>query len=206
MVKKIFHTIWYGFDEKKNYNEIHNTIKYIYEIDQLSIKKHEYVYSSNYHVEINLLHYPHSSIYDWIDEFSCTDHVTNKTKLVMLRNFDSLQLSIQQAFRTLLEDRNIRVYITCLWIDKIDDAIQSRCVCIPVLCDKINKSDELLKIVNQKINKYNISKWLTYCSSSLFIRNRFNTYNYSPSNLNELYVNSVYCPNKNEYNYLLDLP
>ena len=81
MSKKIFHTIWYGPSEKKSYQEAHNSIKKLYNLNNLIIKKHEQFYSSNYHVEIDMNTFPNENIYDWLEDFASTTHVNYNTKL-----------------------------------------------------------------------------------------------------------------------------
>ena len=193
MAKKIFHTIWYGVSENESYNRAHESLKKYYDLNHIYIKKHEQFYSSNYHVEIDMTNFPHDLIYEWIEEFSSTTHVHCTTKLIILRHFDLLSVEIQQAFRMLMEDRSVRLYITALWIDKIDDAIQSRCVSLRVPVNKSIQNNELLKIASQPCTRSSITKWLTYCKGSLYLKYLFKSYKSSPPNLEKIFKNMLFC-------------
>lgn len=93
---------------------------------------------------------------DKIKNFSMTKGTDNKQKIIHLDECDMMTKDAQNSMRNLMETycSNVRFILTCNHINKIEDAIQSRCVKFEF---KISNEDEIFKKLKEVISNESIS-------------------------------------------------
>ena len=79
---------------------------------------------------------------------------TDNTKLIIFDNLDNLSLKAQHIISEVLDDKGIKVIITCRSLCNIIEPIQSNCIIVKLLIEKEILIDNLKKICNNENINY----------------------------------------------------
>ena len=146
-------------------HSIYRTQKHTY----LFKEKEYFFFKSNVHFELDVNHFLNSQQYVFVailNELSKTLNVVlNRYKIILIRNADHLSLTTQHQLRMMMEEmyKTTRLIFVSSNIDKLDDTIISRMICIRV------QSPSVLTI-SKFLEKNNYSKPSSMNTKQQFIK------------------------------------
>jgi hypothetical protein len=183
------HILLYGPKNSGKKTLIHNYIKYLFNLDELSYQIKEYhikinnndvkitVKQSIYFMEINLWEY---GLYDrhvlskFIKEYAINKSVTNNYRIIIMNNLGRVSKSAQLSLRRMLETliTSTRFIFSAYSIDKLDEAIISRCYSIRIPYPKKKELYNYISSISVKnslnLSNDNINKIIKLSNKDLF--------------------------------------
>ena len=141
-----------------------------------------YIESSIYHFELDVkyvLYMKRDIIIQFIKEISCYKHITdNSFQIVVLKNAHLLLPIIQSALRRIMEINfeTIRFIYESTFMDKMNEAIRSRCLHIRIRTPTHKEMENIIKIIISK-EKLKLKKSIVKGAINLGNRNIEKTIN-----------------------------
>jgi len=128
-------------------HSIYRTQKHIYTLKE----KDYFFFKSNVHFELDVSNFLKSQQYVFVailNELSKTLNVVlNRYKIILIRNADHLSLTTQHQLRMMMEEmyRTTRLIFVSSNIDRLDDTLISRMICIRVASPSVIKLSKFLE-------------------------------------------------------------
>ena len=158
-------------DTKILYETLHNV--YIINTNIIEKKKDiSYIYNNIYY-EFNMNNIRYKNKIEWLgilkDIIQTRNYYTNNKKIIILNNFQNINISIQNILKVIIEKNfHISFIIVCERITNLLDAIKSRFIMIRVpnnMYYQKYKSIENIDINKFVINKYQSIDYLKYLAN-----------------------------------------
>ena len=151
---------------------LYKTLQNIYKIDKNIIEKKKditYIYNNIYY-EFNMNNIRYKNKVEWLnilkDIIQTRDYYTNHKKIIILNNFQNINISIQNILKVIIEkNHHVSFIIVCKKITNLLEAIKSRFVMIRVpnnMYYQKFKSIENIDINKFVKNKYQSIDYLKY--------------------------------------------